>query len=381
MAQTYSILRMPDGGAMGPDGVIETSLFTAELQPADIRSLRRDRNIRAIAPEMPTRLIEARASNGADAHAGTAWGIGAVGADRSSFTGDAVAVAVLDTGIDKMHAAFTGIDLVEKDFTREGNGDPHGHGTHCAGTIFGRDVNGKRIGVARGVSRAFVGKVLAATGGGTSTALFDAMYWALEAGADVISMSLGFDFPGMAARAVADGARPDVAISMALEAYRANLRMFDALMGVIRARAAFGGGAVVVAASGNESDRPNYALAASLPAAAQDVISVGALRKIPGGFAVAPFSNTLPVLSAPGVDVMSAKAGGGLTSFSGTSMATPHVAGVAALWWEASRKRGVRQSAKDVEHQLIATARDNVFVAGTDMGDVGAGLVTAPSPK
>lgn len=381
MAQTYSILRVPADGAMGPDGGLEMSLFTAELQPADIRSLRKDRNVRAIAPEMPTRLIEAHAGNGADARAGTAWGIVAVGADRSPFTGDAVSVAVLDTGIDTTHAAFAGIDLVEKDFTREGNGDPHGHGTHCAGTIFGRDVDGTRIGVARGVSRALVGKVLAATGNGTSTALFDAIYWALEGGADVISMSLGFDFPGMAARAVADGARPDVATSMALEAYRANLRMFDALMGVIRARAAFSGGAVVVAASGNESDRPNFVLAASIPAAAQDVMSVGALRKLPGGFAVAPFSNTLPVLSAPGVDVMSAKAGGGLTSFSGTSMATPHVAGVAALWWEASRKRGTRQSAKDVEHQLIAMARDNVFVAGTEMGDVGAGLVTAPSPK
>ena len=88
--------------------------------------------------------------------------------DRSTWTGEGVTVAVLDTGIDSKHPAFAGVDIVEKDFTGTGNGDRQGHGTHCAGTIFGRDVDGKRIGVARGVKRALIGKVLGDEGGGDS---------------------------------------------------------------------------------------------------------------------------------------------------------------------------------------------------------------------
>ena len=69
-------------------------------------------------------------------------------------------VAVLDTGIDPNHVAFNGVNLTRRNFTAEGDDDLHGHGTLCAGTIFGRDVNGLRIGVARGVSDAIIGKVL-----------------------------------------------------------------------------------------------------------------------------------------------------------------------------------------------------------------------------
>ena len=104
-------------------------------------------------------------------------------------------MAVLDTGIDAAHAAFAGVSIVERDFTGEGNGDQHGHGTHCAGTIFGRDVQNTRIGVAPGVTKAFIGKVLG-TNGGASDEIVNAIQWAVDQGAHVISMSLGMDFPG-----------------------------------------------------------------------------------------------------------------------------------------------------------------------------------------
>jgi subtilase family protein len=108
--------------------------------------------------------------------------------------------------------------------------------------------------------------------------IFAGIQWAVEQGAHVISMSLGFDFPGSVRRMSDQGWPVDLATSTSLEAYRANLRMFDALMQMVNARAAFGLEPVIIAASGNESKmqiNPDYKIAASLPAAAQGVISVG----------------------------------------------------------------------------------------------------------
>jgi hypothetical protein len=106
----------------------------------------------------------------------------------------------------------------------------------------------------------------------------------------------------------------ELATSVALEAYRANLRMFDALTQLIRSRAAFTPGTVVVAAAGNESKRnidPDFEIAASLPAAVEGILSTGALGQATAGLTVAPFSNTFPQISAPGVGVVSANVGGG----------------------------------------------------------------------
>ncbi len=129
----------------------------------------------------------------ADAEPRPTWGIRAVRADTSPFTGAGVTVAVLDTGIDPNHPAFAGVELV-RHFTDESDDDTHGHGTHCAGTIFGRDADGVRIGVAPGVTKAVIGKVLGAGGGGGDQ-IMEAIQWAIAEGANMISMSLGIDFP------------------------------------------------------------------------------------------------------------------------------------------------------------------------------------------
>jgi subtilisin family serine protease len=352
-----------------------------QLSKADVLDLARDPQVHAIAPAMPIRLVEPAEVAESDA-ATTAWGITAVGADVSTRDGSGVTVAVLDTGIDAGHKAFVGVNLVEQDFTGTGNGDVKGHGSHCAGTIFGRDVEGTRIGVARGVGNALIGKVLGNDGRGDSTMLFKGIQWAIENGAQVISMSLGFDFPGLAKRLVAEQDVPvDLATSIALEGYRANLRMFDALMALVRSREAFGVGTVVVAAAGNESHReidPAFEVGVSVPAAAEGVVSVGALQQTPAGLAVAPFSNTFPQVGAPGVNVLSVKVGGGLRALSGTSMATPHVAGVTALWWQEVANSPLPSTTAVVTSRLLARARTDGFAPGVDVADRGVGLVAAP---
>ena len=345
-----------------------------------MRALTRDPEVQAIARVMPTSLISPFEVAEAEA-ASTAWGISAVGADISTRTGAGVTVAVLDTGIDSAHPAFSGATLVEQDFSGDGNGDVQGHGSHCAGTILGRDVDGTRIGVARDVERSLIGKVLGDDGSGDSLMLFSGIQWAVEQGANVISMSLGFDFPGLVKRLVDGGWPAELATSVALEAYRGNLRMFDALMQMIRSREPFAPGTLVVAASGNESRReidPDFEIGASLPAAAEGIVSVGALERKPDGLGIARFSNTFPQVSAPGVNVLSVKVGGGLRNLSGTSMATPHVAGVTALWWEEVMDSALPQTTAVVTAKLLSKARTDVLQPSVDVADRGVGIVAAP---
>ena len=231
-------------------------------------------------------------------------------ADASSFDGSDGIVAVLDTGIDAAHPAFAGVTLVEQDFTGEGNGDTHGHGTHCAGTIFGRDVDGTRIGVARGVKKALIGKVLGGEGGG-SDAIVRAINWAVEEGANVISMSLGIDFPGFVEFLITNQGLPiDLATTTALEGYRQNVLLFERLASLVRAREAFGETTLIVAAAGNESRRDenaDFEIACSPPAVSEGLISVAALGLSNGKFTVAPFSNTNVLVSGPGVGIQSAR--------------------------------------------------------------------------
>lgn len=349
-----------------------------DIERSRIPAITRNRDVLAVAPVMPIKLIKPfDAPDPAPAAAGVAWGVEAVGATLSPFTGDGIVVAVLDTGIDAGHAAFKGMTIVQEDFSGEGNGDLDGHGTHCSGTIFGRAVDGLRIGVAPGVEKALIGKVLGGQGG-SSEGIISAMQWAVQQGANVISMSLGFDFPGFVQQLEAAGLPRAAAVSRALEGYRANVELFEQMADLIRALESFKQATVIIAAAGNESDRPRYEIAVSPPAVSEGFISVAALGRGPQGLVVAPFSNTFANVSGPGVQIVSAQIGGGLRTLSGTSMATPHVAGVAALWAEKIMGNGGPLTGKQLTAMLVASATDTGLEAGFDPFDVGGGLVRAP---
>lgn len=353
-----------------------------DLSGRDEADLARDPSVAAFAPTMPVRLIKPTSvSRRVSDAARIAWGLAAVGADQSTLDGTGFVPAVLDTGIDSKHPAFAEVEIVQDDFTGTGIGDENGHGTHCAGTIFGRDVDDIRIGVARGVSKALIGKVLDKDGAGDSESLYRGMQWALDNGAHVISMSIGFDFPGYVRQVVDEGLRADVATSLALEAYRRHLRTFDAIMRRVEIASDTPDGAIVVAASGNESGRdesPPFEIAVSVPAAASGVVSVGAVGRGSDGFQIAPFSNSLPVLVAPGVDVVSAEPGGGLVAMSGTSMATPHVAGVAILWWQQVAARRGRLTTGTVLAGLRSASTVEGMSSEAEASEFGDGLVRAP---
>jgi len=360
----------------------QISVDVDEMTLQEVTRRSTERGVEAIAPVMPVKLIEPLAGDDVQPRDGAAtWGVGAVGSVTSPFTGDGISVAVLDTGIDANHPAFSGKTILQEDFTGEGNADNDGHGTHCAGTICG-SLPTNRISVAPGVKQLLVGKVLGADGGATSW-IVDAIRWAVSEGANVISMSLGIDFPGYQ-RALHEqqGLPIESATNMALQGYRATVRLYDKLAMTIAAQRPFlPNGSIVVAASGNESNRtgsPSYVLSAAPPSTADGFISVGAIGQSSDSnqpFEVAPFSNGGANVGAPGVNILSAWPGGGLNSISGTSMATPHVAGVAALWAQKMLEESGRIDGDELVARLVGTSK---LPAGLLAGDIGAGLVRAP---
>jgi subtilisin family serine protease len=279
------------------------------------------------------------------------WGISATGADQSRYTGAGVKLAVLDTGIDLAHPDFVSRQITHASFVPgETVDDIQGHGTHCAGMAAAGSptaVNVPRYGVAPD-AELFIAKVLNNRGTGRQLDIIAGIQWALENGCDIISMSLG------------RAAGPQ--------------EPFDPRYEDIAAEA-LAEGCLIVAATGNDSARRyRYVAPVGSPANAPSIMAVAAIE---ADGQVAPYSNggvgTGRVdMAAPGSDVFSSVPRPQLyRRLSGTSMACPHVAGVAALWAESDPYlRGQK-----LWDQLIAAAAP---LAGQSTIDIGAGLVKVP---
>lgn len=379
-------MRGPGSSSSVATALVDLEVTEEEVSVDRVGELLGDGSVVGVAPTMPVCLIEPLASDTdvAVLSAKPSWGIEAVAAlDASADAGSRATVAILDTGIKADHPAFNGIRLELGDnvcnFTSEANDDLNGHGTFCAATIFGRDVDGTRIGIARGVRNVLIGKVLG-KGGGSTESIFQGVTWAISKGAHVISMSLGLDFIAYQETLEAAGYHRRQAASLALAGYRANVRLFDTLSRLLDPSDSVIGGTIVVAAAGNDSSRPDYAITVSPPATGERFLSVGSLGRtsVDQTFSIAAYSNDEVKCAAPGENILSASIDGGLTVCSGTSMAAPHVAGVAALWVDEE----LRSGRKFIAQAVIEKMRSNVDpLQHLARRDVGWGLPIAPKPQ
>jgi subtilisin len=278
------------------------------------------------------------------------WGLQATRILSSRYAGRGIRVAILDTGVDLEHPDFAGRTIVSQSFvTGLPVDDGNGHGTFCAGIACGPQQPSQppRYGIAFGADL-YIAKVLDDNAGGTDGNILAGIDWAVRNNCAVISMSLGSPV------AVGDS-YPHVYEQVAARALAA--------------------GSLLIAPAGNESQRPDTIAPVEHPANCPSILAIGALDP---SFAVAPFSNGglnpnggEVNLAAPGIAIFSAAPRPTLyQTASGTSMAAPYAAGIAALLAEANlAARGAALQALLLESfvALVAPARD-----------VGAGLVQAP---
>ncbi|MEV0807942.1 S8 family serine peptidase [Micromonospora sp. NPDC050200] len=284
--------------------------------------------------------------------------IGAPEAWAAGYDGSGVKVAVLDTGIDASHPDLVDqIDGKVSFVPDEDTSDVNGHGTHVASTIVG--TGAASGGAYKGVAPAadlIVGKVLGNAGFGQDSWVLAGMQWAAESGADVVSMSLSDP-------TLSDGTDP---MAVAVDTLSAQY------------------GTLFVIASGNNGQQ-----SIGTPSSAASALTVGAVDKQDR---LAGFSSTGPLvrsgalkpdITAPGVNITAARSQqmttgtGPYRSISGTSMATPHVSGAAAIlaqrhpdWSGAQLKEALMSSAKGL------AAGYTPYQVGTGRLDVAAAVRT-----
>jgi len=276
------------------------------------------------------------------------WGLQAAKVDKSFCSGRGIRVAVLDTGFDFKHPDFTGRSIISASFipgvaTAQ---DGHGHGTHCIGTSCGPKTppssgTTRRYGIAYEAT-ILVGKVLSDQGSGQSGWILEGMNWAIQNGAAVISMSLG-------SPVAVGGTYPAFYEQAAVAALNKNC--------------------LVVAAAGNFGDEP-----VGSPANCPSVMAVAAVnnnlrRASFSCIGVNPNGGEINI-AGPGVNIFSsAPMSKRYAVMSGTSMATPHVSGCAALWAQWTGLRG-----KTLWQKLTSTTL-KIDLSSQQGGD---GLVQAP---
>jgi subtilisin len=288
-------------------------LLLGTVQPDGLQQLRSDPRIQAVHSAPPLSLVRPVRTAKASKPSKVTWGLDRLGAPElwgKGFTGKGVLVGHLDTGVDGTHPALKGAIAHFAEFDLQGDPVPGArptdsgeHGTHTAGTIVGRAVGKTAFGVAPGAQLA---SAMVIEGGDVVARILAGMDWAVSLGVRVLSMSLGL---------------------------RGYTEDFLPLTQILRAR-----NILPVFAAGNEGPGQTRS-----PGNYAEALSVGA---VDSHDAVADFSSSghfsrpndpiVPDLVAPGVDVVSSVPGNAYAQMSGTSMATPHVAGLAAVLMEAA---------------------------------------------
>ncbi|WP_105971041.1 S8 family serine peptidase [Streptomyces geranii] len=274
--------------------------------------------------------------------------IGAPTAWASGYDGKGVTIAVLDTGVDQTHPDLAGQEIAEKNFgSSPDNVDRVGHGTHVASIAAGSGAKsgGRYKGVAPG-AKILDAKVLGDSGSGSESDIIAGMQWAVDQHANVVNLSLGgTDTAGI-----------------------------DPLEEAVNALSAKTGTLFVVAA-GNEGP-----LAGTIgsPGSAAAALTVGAVDKQDR---IATFSSVGPAqdgslkpnLTAPGRFIVAAKAaegtigapvGDGYVSLNGTSMATPHVAGAAAVL----AQRHPDWTGQQLKQALVSSTKPTVGLTAQQQG-------------
>ena len=317
--------------------LINVKSITTNLTDTEINDLKKDPNVLSVEADSKVFAVQDIET--------TDWGITKLGAEKSwnlGYTGTGVDIAVIDTGASTSHpdlasAVVGGISEVDYTSSYE---DDNGHGTHCAGIIGARQNGTGIIGIAPQAS-IYAVKALDNTGAGNNSDIIAGIDWSIGQGVDIISMSLGSKYSSTALQNACDSAN--------------------------------NAGILVVAAAGNNgtakvsktADTINY------PARYASVIAVGATDN---NNVRAYFSSTGKELDvvAPGYQIVSDSYTGGVTTMSGTSMATPYVAGDLALLKQAHPS----YTSTQIRNLLESTCKD-LGTVGTD-NLYGRGLVQAP---
>lgn len=283
------------------------------------------------------------------------WGLKAIGLENAQYSGKGIDICILDTGLQLSHPDFSSREIEGKSFIggEDWNRDPNGHGTHCAGVASGNIRNdiGKRYGIAKDCNLK-IAKVLSDSGRGTTSSVIDAIDWAITKKFRILSLSL--------AAPVKLNDSPSV--------------LFETI-----GERALENNCLIIAAAGNDSSRPQIPQPVSMPANSKSIMAVAA---IDGQMKVARFSNAglnpstggNVNVCAPGVDIISAYPKNSKNksnlyyAMSGTSMAAPHVTGLAALYMEQFPDK----SAKEIWELIEKRARP---IEDIKYRDIGNGLI------